>query len=56
MPNQTPNSEVILAERAQLCPVCGSLTFNPLCPECVEVVQQRLLLSTFHQASAGRPC
>lgn len=56
MPNKTPNSVLILADVAQPCPLCGSLTFNPLCSECVEVVQQSLLLSTFHQANAGRPC
>jgi hypothetical protein len=56
MPIKIPNSVVILSDAAQPCPVCGSLTFNPLCSECVEVVQQSLLLNTFHYARAGRVC
>ncbi len=56
MANKIPKSVVILADAAQPCPVCGSLTFNPLCPECVEVVQQSLLLGVFHEANAARVC
>ncbi len=56
MPSKTPKSVVILADAAQPCPVCGSLTFNPLCSECVEVVQQSLLLGSFHEARSARVC
>ena len=56
MQKEIPNSVDFLADSAKVCPACGSLSFNPYCPECVEVVQHSLLLSTFHQASAGRSC
>ncbi len=45
MPKATPNA-------VQPCPICGSVTFNPLCAECVEVKEQSLLFGTFDEAAA----
>jgi len=56
MANKIPKSVIILADAAQPCPVCGSLTFTPHCPECVEVVKQSLFLGTFQEANAARMC
>jgi hypothetical protein len=46
MPTKTATS-------VEPCPVCGSLTFNPLCPECLEVKEQSLVLGAFHEAKAA---
>jgi hypothetical protein len=36
----------------QPCPVCGSVTFNPLCAECVEVKELSLLFGAFDETAA----
>ncbi|MBI1940907.1 MAG: hypothetical protein HYS33_05295 [Acidobacteria bacterium] len=34
-----------LAERTvEPCPSCGSVKFNPMCPECREILEESLLL------------
>lgn len=44
MPKPTFNS-------VQPCRVCGSVTFNPLCAECVEVKEQSLLFGVYDEAA-----
>jgi hypothetical protein len=46
-------TQTVPEKTVEPCQSCGSIRFNPLCPECREILEESLLLGV--EAESNRP-